>query len=114
MVREGSPVRVRKRASPEPPAPRWFPARKAGPRRSSSDFRGNQAGTDPLPCAPDRLLSLESRGVLELVDDVAVRAEGQLRAVAELAGDVDHAAALVQQQRAERVPQGVRRRVRDA
>lgn len=62
----------------------------------------------------DRRLRVDSRLLVELVDDVAVAAQGQTGVVAKLAGDVDHAAARVKQQRGERVPEGVRRRVLDA
>jgi hypothetical protein len=48
--------------------------------------------------------------IFELVDDVAVAREGQAGVVAELARDVDDAAAFVQEQAREAVAQRVRRR----
>lgn len=47
----------------------------------------------------DRGLGVLVRLLLQLVDHVPVGPERELCAVAELAGDVDHRAALVQQQR---------------
>ena len=56
----------------------------------------------------NRHLRVEPRHVLELVHHVPVGAERESSVVAELAGDVDHRAPLVEQQRRERVPEVVR------
>ena len=74
------------------------------------ELRGNIAGNTGLP---DRLLGVEPRLVLELVDDMAVARQGEARIVPELEGDVDDAAALVKQQAGEGVTQHVGRRVGD-
>jgi hypothetical protein len=60
--------------------------------RGRGELRGN---TSLL----DRRLCVDSRLLFELVDDVAVAPQGQAGVMPELAGDVDHPAALVEQQR---------------
>src|ERR1700722_8525952 len=61
----------------------------------------------------NRRLRVQPWHVLELVHHVPVGAEREPSVVAELAGDVDHRAPLVQQQRRERVPEVVRTAVRE-
>lgn len=60
------------------------------------------------PRVGDRGMGFEPRRVLELVHHVAVRAQREARVVPELAGDVDHRTALVQEQRRKRVAEVVR------
>ncbi len=55
-------------------------------------LRGNTALSSGQNCS----LGVAPRRVVQLVDDMAVGAECERRAMAELAGDVDHAAAFVQ------------------
>jgi hypothetical protein len=62
----------------------------------------------------NRRRRVEPRHVLELVHHVPVGAEREPSVVAELAGDVDHRAPLVEQQRRERVPEVVRTAVRES
>lgn len=66
------------------------------------------------PRVGDRGMRVELRSVLELVHHVAVRGECESRVVAELARDVDHGSAFVEQQRGERVAEVVRARVFNA
>jgi len=55
-------------------------------------------GYQRLARLANRCLGLEPRGVVELVDDVAVAGEGETGVVPELARDIDDAAALVEEQ----------------
>jgi hypothetical protein len=49
-------------------------------------------------CAGDRIFGGQPREILELVDHVPVGAECEAGVMAKLAGDVDHGAALMEQQ----------------
>src|SRR3982750_2460488 len=62
----------------------------------------------------DGILRREAGRVFQLIDYVPVGAQRFVRVVAELAGHVDHAAALVQQQRGKGVAQVVGGGVLDA
>ena len=75
-----------------------FAFRPGGCEVGRGERRGNTVGN---ACLPDRLFGVGARLVLELVDDVPVAGQGQARVVAELAGDVDDAAAFVQEEAGE-------------
>jgi len=70
--------------------------------------RGGGAVVYDRPRLGDRRLRVEPQRVVEAVHYVAVGAERESAVVAELAGDIDHGAPLVEQQGRERVPEIIR------
>jgi hypothetical protein len=119
MVRKGSPVRVRQRASQQPsgnsvPAGRCQrrPFALRGPFGTISD---PFAALDGRARVRDQLVGVHGAGAAELVDDVCVGPERHRRAVAELLGDLhDRQPPLLDPQARQRVPQVVRPRAQAA
>lgn len=60
------------------------------------------------PRGPDRACRVDLRRAVQLLDNVPVHSQREARIVAQLARDVDHAAALVEQQRGEAVAKVIR------
>jgi hypothetical protein len=67
-------------------------------RRSSTvGLLGHTRGARALASGPNRVFGGHTRRVVELVDHVSIRRQSHTRVVPQLARNVDHAAALVQQ-----------------
>ena len=111
MVRKGSRVQVPERALQKPPQRGGFVVLGLC-GVALDDAQGATFGQPAGASGLDRGLCRDLRRVLQLGDEVAARAEGELRALAHLLGDVDNAPALVEKARAEAMPECVRRRVR--